>query len=503
MENFKKIILKFLIPIVVIGLFGVYCYFLPEKSNDVHFETGIQIAIIAGVSFFLIFITSSFKKNSDLNFWNFTQKTVTQLFLALIFGGIFMGGISLALFSIDTLFGANINDKPYQYLACICFLFFSPIYFLANIPTNNDQNLEEIEFPKIWKILGLYILSPLLALYIVILYGYLFKIIFTWQLPNGWVSTLVSILSIGGLFVICLLFPLIIEKNNKLVNIISKYLGIIIFPLFILMSIGIFRRISDYGITINRLYVLILNIWFYGIYVYLFISKSRHIKWILFSFVAITFIISTGPWKISNIVKYSLTSKLNSYLNNEKINFSDTRSWLDNLDKKQKENAISSLRYLEDNYGSNSIQVFFADFNENSIYKFSDLIFDEADSYDNSMKSFNFYKSSNNEIDISKYTKFSYFEYYYYNSDNFDENIKYKLINNQLKIEIINDKKIFSIPLLKTAKKFTNNSNDNQDTDLIFSNENFLFLVENFYGYYYPENDSISISNLKGYLFYK
>ena len=36
--------------------------------------------------------------------------------------------------------------------------------------------------------------------------------------------------------------------------------------LLVLMTIGIARRLNDYGITLNRLYLLTLNIWYMSIY---------------------------------------------------------------------------------------------------------------------------------------------------------------------------------------------------------------------------------------------
>ena len=127
-----------------------------------------------------------------------------------------MAGLSLALLSLDKLFGMNIPDNSYGYLSVLCFVLFGSVYFLSSLPRLSKSEEEKtVDFPKIYKILGLYILLPILGIYILILYVYLAKIIVTWELPNGWVSWLVSILGIVGYLTISLLHPLLLLPNPQ------------------------------------------------------------------------------------------------------------------------------------------------------------------------------------------------------------------------------------------------------------------------------------------------
>lgn len=86
----------------------------------------------------------------------------------------------------------------YSNIHVLCYTLFFPFYLLGNIPIASITETKTRSFAQAWKILGLYILLPLLILYGTILYAYLIKIIIQWQLPDGWVSALVSILTIGG-----------------------------------------------------------------------------------------------------------------------------------------------------------------------------------------------------------------------------------------------------------------------------------------------------------------
>lgn len=161
-------------------------------------------------------------------------------------------GLSLAIYSLEVLFKIDISDKVYQNLSVLCYILFAPVYFLSNVPEKAEMFKQDNTFDIFFKILGLYIFLPILALYTLILYVYLVQIIIKWELPNGWVSTLVSILGLGGFLCMFILYPLRLQNDNKFVNILSKYFSVVLMPLLVLMSIGIFRRLSDYGLTINR-----------------------------------------------------------------------------------------------------------------------------------------------------------------------------------------------------------------------------------------------------------
>jgi len=298
-EDYFSNLKNYGITLFAVLLWGVYCYFLPEKTENIQISKVIEIFVVSGTAFCAMFFISFLKKNNDHAFWNFTTQTLFQMVLACVFGTILFGGLSLALLAIDSLFNVSVDSKIYGNLAVICFALFTPIYFLANIIDKTEKHNNEIFYNKVQKILALYILTPILAVYAVILYAYLFKIVVAWELPNGWVSWLVSALALGGLIVITVLYPVREQEKNKVVNFISHWFGLLILPLLLLMTIGIFRRIGDYGITINRGYILFLNLWFYGIYIYLFFTKSRHVKWILISFVAVALMTSVNVYGVA------------------------------------------------------------------------------------------------------------------------------------------------------------------------------------------------------------
>ncbi|HZK69687.1 MAG TPA: DUF4153 domain-containing protein, partial [Paludibacter sp.] len=313
--NFNKIQRAVLIVIPVV-LMGYYCSSLLNLDLPID---RYQVFILGLMFVLFSFVVPFLRKETDVPFWSFTKIVVTQIIITVLFASVLFAGLSLAIYSLEVLFKIDISNKVYQNLSVLCYVLFAPVYFLSNVPEKADMYRQDSTFDKFFKILGLYIFLPILALYTLILYVYLLQIIIKWELPNGWVSTLVSILGLGGFLCMFILYPLRLQNDNKFVNILSKYFPVVLMPLLVLMSIGIFRRLGDYGLTINRCLVLILNLWFYGITVYLFITKAKHLKWIVISFAAVALIVSVGPWSVFSITKHCMKKEIGQLLNDAKL----------------------------------------------------------------------------------------------------------------------------------------------------------------------------------------
>jgi hypothetical protein len=415
-EDFFDNLKSYGISLFAILLWGLYCFFLPEKVDDMQINKWIEISVISGTAFLAMLFISFLKKNKDRAFWNFATQTLFQIALACIFGAILFSGLSLALFAIDSLFGVSIDEKLYGNLAVICFTLFTPLYFLANIPNKTEKQSDEIFYTRVQKILALYILTPILAVYAVILYAYLFKIVVAWELPNGWVSWLVSALALGGLLVITFLYPVREESKNKMVDFLSRWFGLLILPLLLLMTIGIFRRIGDYGITINRCYVLILNLWFYGIYIYLFFSQSRHIKWILISPIVVALLTSISVCGVASFTKNSLTKEVSAVLNKQ-VSTEEARVIFVEMTQKEKDRIKSKLEYLHNNFGKESVQPFFVDMVSDNHWSFLQDLGLRDELVEKTTK-LSYYADNDKTWEIEDYNTFRRIEYSSYGARN-------------------------------------------------------------------------------------
>lgn len=472
-----KKLLTSVINTVFIGLiFRLFSTF----SNNISDANATQFVILT-VSFFLaMFFVGYISEKNSLRWWNNLQDTLFHLVISAFFAGVLMAGLSLAIVSLDKLFGLKIDDEVYAYLAVFCFVLFMPSYFLSQLSEKNvsDESFS-ISYPVIFKILGLYILLPILAIYTLILYGYLFKIIASWELPNGWVSWLVSILGFVGFLTMVILHPLNLKGENKIIRFFSRFFPLIFFPLLVLMLVGIVRRFSDYGITINRLLVLILNIWFFGISIYLFISRSRQPKWILISFATIALLSAVGPWSVINLTEKSLKNELSQLLSDANWTNSDA-SQIKTLDTAKQIRLSDVAYYLQRTYGIESIRPMFSSLGENATVEnmLNKLEITDPQIVQNNYFTVNMPQASF-DFDVTDYKKAIYLLKNYdknelYKSDSVIitlENGNIKLVQNNIETKITLDPNIDKALPMKgnslNAKDFTI---ENSDYKLIIFN---------------------------------
>ncbi|NDP21689.1 MAG: DUF4153 domain-containing protein [Paludibacter sp.] len=512
-EGFKNKFARIGLNLIAVLLLLAFSYSMPEKYVPVYYY--YQTFALGLVFVLSSFVVSFLQKNNDIPFWEFSKTVILQLLIAFIFSQVLMLGLSLAVLSLQELFKIEIKNEVYQNLAIICYALFAPVYFLANVPTENDKQLKELKFDKFLKVLGLYILLPILAIYTLILYVYLIQIIIRWELPNGWVSTLVSVLGLGGFLCMLILYPLRLQNENKVVNLLSRFFSILLFPLLILMLVGIFRRFSDYGITINRAYVLLLNIWLFGISIYLYFSKARHLKWILISFAAVLLLSSIGPWSVFSVTKNTLTNNLERMFTNanmlEKGKISAKLIQPLQIDSVSNGIIVENIRYLTENYGNRSIQHFFSySIEKTNISKIlSDLKLKEFNTQIQ-LQYFSAFLPTGFLLDIKG------FEYMLdislnENSKSIfkDENVTATLENNTIVVRFKgNINKAVVIPLDSKLKELnsitTIKKNENYDkTQMTIKGKNYMLLIYNVSAQYDELKFTYKITDFNAHLFYK
>lgn len=503
-ENRIRCLLKNILNLILIACVAWFTFTLQKPVVEAEIIRMLVLGVSFGAAvFFAPFITGK----RPLEFWNYVLDVIYQLITAYVFAGVLMAGLSLALLSLDKLFGMNIPDNSYGYLSVLCFVLFGSVYFLSSLPrVSKNEEEKTVDFPKIYKILGLYILLPILGIYILILYVYLAKIIVTWELPNGWVSWLVSILGITGYLTISLLHPIYLKGENKPANLFTLFFPVIILPLLTLMFVGIMRRLSDYGITINRLYVLLLNLWLFGVSVYLFITRTRQVKWIYISFAAIAFLFSVGPWSVFSITKHTLKSELTRLYADAKPFIRDQKNpEIKSLDTTKKKRLYDITTYLKQTYGKESVKtvivsVFGKNVNPDNLISVPAIYEDEK-----TEKYFSLYSGKESiELPITGYNTFiklskSYNDNYLYKTDSLSVMVK------NCQIEIIeHDKDLIVISLEKLIKNsIENDRNEIKPEEAALSGTNYKLLVFSLEGNRKAENEEVKITNMNAILFLK
>ncbi|MBP2630568.1 MAG: hypothetical protein H6Q70_1196 [Firmicutes bacterium] len=216
------------------------------------------------------------------------------------------------LATINTLFLLEISYKVYFDIGLIVVGIFAPVFFLGDLPKNH-QELTLSSYPKVIKILLLYIVMPLITAYSITLYAYFAKILITMQWPEGIVSNLVIWYSIISVVVIFAIYPL--REGNRWAKSFSQWFPIIVIPLLAMMFVALSIRINAYGITENRYFSLIAGLWILACMIYLIVVKKARTILLPISVAVLALLIVTGPWNCFSVSTASQSARFEHILN--------------------------------------------------------------------------------------------------------------------------------------------------------------------------------------------
>lgn len=164
-------------------------------------------------------------------------------------------------------------------------------------------------------------LLGLFAYAILVMYLYMLIIVCSFELPRGYISLICSTLTAFGLLCYILIFNTKINEKGKIWERIYTHIPLLLLPLQILITIAIGRRINDYGVTILRCYIVLLNLWSYAICIYLVMRKGKNLWMIPITFIVTYFIFTATPLSCSNYVLWQLKTDIKAFLNHEESIF--------------------------------------------------------------------------------------------------------------------------------------------------------------------------------------
>ncbi|MDD7456575.1 MAG: DUF4153 domain-containing protein [Bacteroidales bacterium] len=332
--------------------FWVYCYFFEN------FNGACQIAMgsISVLVFIACFINSFYKDRNDVPLVNFTIRIVVVLAATGIVTLILMLAIFLIMGALNMLFKINVTNYAYFMAAVVSWALLFPTMLLQFVPEGQEKHDYSTNLGKFVKGVTKWLFLPVTAAYLAILYVYAIKILVTWTLPNGWVANPVTVSFALCLLLIFLLYPEAHSENEKPLSVaVRRWIPVAMLPLLALMSVGIFKRTGDYGATIERLYVLALNLWCYGVCLGLIFSHGKRLWWIPASFALVFLLTSVGPWNFTSTTKRIIQKDARNIMMANGItkfpaDSSTYSSLISKADSTTKERLIDKLAYLEYNY---------------------------------------------------------------------------------------------------------------------------------------------------------
>lgn len=348
LKSFSQKLILFSTGILFLAL--IYFFIAPDFDST-RLERPVRFLSFFLISHLLISLAAFMKSGNINRFWEFNKDALIIWIVGALYAQLIYLGLIAALFAIDNLFDAHIGYELYLDLFIIISAGFHPVYVLSNLPKTDETEPIKVSYTKVIRLICFYILIPLTILYFLILYAYGFKIVSTWELPHGWVSSLVLGFSGMGMITYLLNYRLPHLEDNQLSFLFKKYFFYILTPLVILLFVAINRRLSDYGFTPPRYFVLITGVWLFLSCIYFIISKTDNIKLIPFSLILFLLFGTMSPFDAFRTSSSSQYNRLVSMLEDKQLlENGKIKSSLSSLNYYQKD-SIKNIIYALDELG--------------------------------------------------------------------------------------------------------------------------------------------------------
>ncbi|MBP5769743.1 MAG: DUF4153 domain-containing protein [Bacteroidaceae bacterium] len=309
-ERMKKVRGIYIMSYIILTADACYLYHINFGTGGQGYETFLMHASAILALVLTVFFLSFHRERNDIPSWNFALRLVTYGVVCCLVGLVLWGGLCLLLSSMNWLFSIHIGWKWYSIAGVLVAGYLPALLFLGRIPGGEKKHDREPLHSSFLAGVFRYLFLPLETLYLVVLFLYALQILVRWELPDGQVSWLVIASMIGLIGIEFGLYPTRYADDRPFDHAIARLLPLILTPLLLLMTVGIVRRFSDYGITIARLYLATLNVWFYAVCLGLFLSRARRISWIPISFAALFLLTSALPLNYTSLTRRTLMKEV-------------------------------------------------------------------------------------------------------------------------------------------------------------------------------------------------
>jgi hypothetical protein len=251
--------------------------------------------------------------------WLFNLRLALAMALALIVGLVFGLGLSAVLAGLNYLLGIEVPDELYQRVWALAVTVIGPVYGLSLVPQNltEEINLTAHQGSLMERgvsVLVNYVLVPLALIYAAILHAYAAKILVIGELPKGQIGIIVSLFALGGTATWLIGWPWR-ETGTKLLQLFMRgWFWLLPIPAA-LLSLAIWRRVSDYGVTPDRYGIALVAVWTALVFVYLVLRRNRADMRVILGGAAVLLIIgSFGPQGAYGTTGSSQITRLKSFL---------------------------------------------------------------------------------------------------------------------------------------------------------------------------------------------
>lgn len=242
----------------------------------------------------------------------FAYESMNYLFnalLALVFSGVAYGLLAAIYASLIYIFNFEwlVIDNYYDHAALFTFVIACPLMFLTFVRENIARN----SFPsKFFDILLNFILTPALIVYATILNLYFVKILVQWSLPEGGVAFMVFAFTITAVLVKSCQ-PLLSKRYYDWFFDRFSYIAM---PSLAMFWVGTVYRVSQYGFTSERVYLILCGLVMTGtLAAFARKGRGRYIDMVLATMLLLALFTYIPPISAVNIAVKDQAARLQTY----------------------------------------------------------------------------------------------------------------------------------------------------------------------------------------------
>lgn len=301
----------------------------PFKAFDSYAIRNIFAVILSVFGFFAGFLFMYFKKYESYSYMRFfglisvcsalivflySQREempisvlVRDFLVSIQISLILFAALSIVIAAVYFLFfrGIAAIEKIYYTAFALCF----SIVFLHIFTSMLFGGVKDFDKTgKIFKVVMVYVLLPVYAALLAVLYIYLVKVCIVRKLQTNW---FISLASAAFIF---FYFSLTEYKENTLVNIFYKAGKFVLIPLFAMQCIAFAVRINEYGFTAPRYFSLVYIIFSIAFTAMTIVKSGMFAKYGFLLLSAFIFIATLTPFNALNMSYKNQLSRITSIL---------------------------------------------------------------------------------------------------------------------------------------------------------------------------------------------
>jgi hypothetical protein len=346
-----------LVRLGVVALLAAVYFGRLAWSEQVEALRYVQLSVAAHL---LVAVGPYLRAHEWNGFWQYNRSLLLRFLMAAVFSLVLYVGLTIALLAVDNLLGVEVDGDTYFRLWCVIAFLFNTWFFISGVPGDLEGLDRETGYPPPLKVLGQYILSPLVTIYLLILTAYLGRILVTRVWPSGWIGYLVSSVAAAGILSLLLLYPVEEREENRWVRTYARWFYIGLIPANVMLLLAIWKRIQQYAITEPRYFLVILSLWLGGISLFYAFTRSRNIKVIPSTLALLAIVTFIGPWSAYGVSRRSQTARLEGLLErNGMLVEGSVRPPTADVTIEDRREIGAVLSYLAATHGTGSIEPWF------------------------------------------------------------------------------------------------------------------------------------------------